>query len=100
MSAGWTAGEAAQADYEQLRRAVLAGLPLIGTAARRFDRCGLAGLITWPVADPEFDATLVGAARPTWTPHTDPRDKVLAGAYALLLAAAPTTAAAQMRQAR
>lgn len=89
MKRRWAADEAAQADYEQLRRAVLAGLPLIGTAAQRFDRRGLAGLIAWPGTEPAFDATLVGAARPAWTPHTDPRDQALAGAYALLLAARP-----------
>lgn len=87
MSARWPAGEAAQADYEQLRQATLTDLPLIGLAAGRFARRGLAGLIAWPAAEPVFEATLVGAARPAWTPHADPRDEALAGAYEFLLAA-------------
>lgn len=87
MTPQWPAGEAAQADYEQLRQATLTDLPLIGVAAGRFARRGLAGLIAWPAAEPVFEATLVGAARPAWTPHADPRDEALAGAYQLLLAA-------------
>lgn len=83
----WTAGEAAQADYELLRQAALAEVPLIGTAAQRFARRGLAGLIAWPAAEPVFDSSLVGAIRPAWTPHTDPRIESLADAYTLLLAA-------------
>lgn len=52
----WSAAEAAQADYETLRRATLEGIPLVGVAAQRFARRGLAGLITWPAAEPVFDA--------------------------------------------
>jgi hypothetical protein len=43
-----------------------------------------------------FDAALLGAHRPPWTPHEDPRLDALADAFALLLntgrasAAAPT----------
>jgi hypothetical protein len=79
-------GEAAQADYEALRAAVLAGRPLLGVAAGRFQRCGLAGLIRWPTAAPAFAATVVGARRPAWTPHADPRLDALAAGYQLVLA--------------
>lgn len=90
MSAAWSTRQAAQVDYEQLRQATLAGVPLIGVAAGRFARRGLPGLIAWPAAEPEFDATLLAAARPPWTPHVDPRVAALAGAYGLLLALQPT----------
>ena len=42
-------------------------------AAARFARRGVAGLIAWPSAEPVFVAELLGAARPAWTPHDDPR---------------------------
>lgn len=87
MTSRWTP-EAAKSEYERLRQATLAGLPLVGTAAERFARRGLAGLIAWPAAEPVFAATLVGAPRPAWTPHADPRAQALAGAYGLLLDAA------------
>ncbi|HSJ43866.1 MAG TPA: hypothetical protein VK923_04185 [Euzebyales bacterium] len=90
MTTLWTAHEAAQADYEQLRAATLDGVPLAGVAARRFAHRGLAGLIAWPAAEPVFAAELVGAARPAWMPHADPRVAALAGAYELLLTAADT----------
>jgi hypothetical protein len=79
---------AAQADYEALRAAVLAGRPLLGVAAARFDHHGLAGLIRRPAAEPVFTALLVGARRPAWTPHADPRLDALAAGYDLVLAAA------------
>jgi len=41
----WPAGEAAQEDYEQLRNAVLAGVPIVGTTADRFRHGGLGDLI-------------------------------------------------------
>jgi hypothetical protein len=85
VSALWAPREAAHADYERLRQASLGGVPLVGAAAERFARRGLAGLIAWPAAEPVFAATLVGAARPAWTPHDDPRVEALAGAYKLLL---------------
>lgn len=97
MTALWLAGEAAQVDYEQLRQATLADLPQLGAAAQRFARRGLAGLIAWPAVEPVFDATLVGAVRPAWTPHADPRIEVLAGAYGLLLTADPGGAAGLRR---
>jgi hypothetical protein len=65
----WPPAEGAQADYEALRAAVLAGTPAAEVAAARFARGGLAALIARPVADPVFVATLRGAPRPAWTPH-------------------------------
>lgn len=93
----WPVGEAAQADYEQLREAVLAGTPLIGPAASRFESAGLYGLIRRPVADPVFSARLVGARRAAWTPYGDPRLDALAAAYGLIVGTAETVAA-QTRQ--
>jgi hypothetical protein len=82
----WPAGEAAQADYEALRAHVLAtGAPPDSLAAARFDRRGVAGLIAWPAAEPVFDAAVLGAARPPWSPHADPRLDALAAGFALLL---------------
>jgi hypothetical protein len=98
----WPPGEAAQADYEMLRGCVLAGgcLPA-GLAAARFARRGLAGLIAWPAAEPDFRAELAGAARPPWTPGADPREQVLAAAYQFLLDAAALAApGGQVRQGR
>jgi hypothetical protein len=84
----WPAGEAAQADYEALRAHVLAtGTPPESLAAARFDRRGLPGLIAWPSAEPMFAAALLGAARPPWSPHADPRLDALAAGFALLLGA-------------
>jgi hypothetical protein len=82
----WPVGQAAQADYETLRAHVLAtGATPDSLMAARFARRGVAGLITWPSAEPVFDAALLGAARPPWTPHDDPRLDALADAFALLL---------------
>ena len=91
----WPPAVAAQADYEMLRGCVLAGgcLPA-GPAAARFGRRGLAGLIAWPAAEPDFRAELCGAARPPWTPHADPREQALAAGYQFLLDAAGALAAA------
>lgn len=97
MTALWTAREAAQVDYEQLRAATLDGVPLAGVAAGRFARRGLAGLIAWPAAEPVFAAELVGATRPAWTPHADPRVAVLASAYELVLTVADTDHVASRR---
>ena len=87
----WPVGEAAQADYETLRRQVLStgALPDCLTAAR-FALRGLAGLIAWPAAEPVFRAELVGAVRPPWTPYDDPRLHALAAGFAVLLDAATT----------
>jgi len=87
----WPVGEAAQADYETLRAHVLAtgtapdSLATNSLVAARFARRGVAGLIAWPSAEPVFDAALLGAHRPPWTPHDDPRLDALASAFALLL---------------
>jgi hypothetical protein len=87
----WPVGEAAQADYETLRRQVLTTGTLPDcVAAARFTRRGLAGLIAWPAAEPVFHAELVGAVRPPWTPYHDPRLDALAAGYALLLDVATT----------
>jgi hypothetical protein len=83
----WPPAEAAQADYERLRAAVLAGTPVADAAAARFGRGGLVALIARPVADPDFSAVVVGARRPAWTPHADPRLDALAAGFGLLLAA-------------
>ena len=66
----WPPAEAAQADYEMLRAHLLrhGALP-DDLAAARFARRGLAGLIAWPAAEPDFRADLRGAARPPWTPQ-------------------------------
>jgi hypothetical protein len=63
------------------------GLPA-GLAAARFARRGLAGLIAWPAAEPDFRAELAGAARPPWTPDADPREQALSACYQFLLDAA------------
>lgn len=81
----WPIGEAAQADYELLREAVLAGEQLQSLTAARFARRGLAGLIAWPAAEPVYTAALVGAERARWMPHVDPRLDALAAAYELIL---------------
>jgi len=98
----WPVGEAAQANYEALRAHVLTtgtapdGVVPDSLIAARFARRGLPGLIAWPSAEPVFDAALLGAPRPPWTPHDDPRLDALAAGFALLLnpggaaAAAPT----------
>ena len=81
----WPIGESAQADYETLREAVLQGQPLQSLSAARFVRRGLAGLIAWPGAEPIYVATVQGARRAPWTPHTDPRLDALAAGYELIL---------------
>jgi hypothetical protein len=88
MRVFWPVGEAAQADYETLREAALAGVMCCDRAARRFERAGLAGLIVRPTAGPIFVASLMGAARPAWTPYADPREQALGAGYGLVLACA------------
>ena len=91
----WPVGEAAQANYETLRAHVLAtGAMPDSLIAARFARRGLPGLIAWPSADPVFDAALLGAPRPPWTPHDDPRLDALAAGFALLLNTGTTATAA------
>lgn len=85
----WPIGEAAQADYEALRTHMLtAGVLPDSMIAARFGRRGLAGLIAWPDAEPIFQAELISAVRPRWTPQADPRLEILAEGFALLLDAA------------
>lgn len=82
----WPPVEPAQIDYETLRCHVLERDQLPDDlAAARFARRGLTGLITWPVSDPVFVAELLGASRPAWSPHTDPRQEALASGYLFLL---------------
>ena len=81
----WPIRESAQADYEALRKAVLAGEPLEGLAAARFARRGLAGLIVWPATEPIYTTVVLGAERPAWTPYDDPRLDALASGYELIL---------------
>jgi hypothetical protein len=83
----WPAAEAAQADYEALREAALGGTPLVGLAAARFARAGLAGLIEKPLAGPVFTAVVLGATRPAWTPYADPRTEAMIDTYQMLVAA-------------
>ena len=82
----WPVGQPAQADYETLRAHVLAtGATPDSLIAARFTRRGLSGLIAWPSAEPVFHTELLGAHRPPWTPHHDPRLDALSDAFALLL---------------
>jgi hypothetical protein len=83
-------GEAAQADYEELRAAVLAGTPAGTPAAARFARGGLAALIARPVAEPVFVGVLHGAPRQPWSAHADTRLEALAAGFELLLACTGT----------
>jgi hypothetical protein len=88
MRAFFPVSEPAQADYETLRAAALAGTPLLSSVSARFERGGLAALVCSPKASfaaPYFVAELVGAARPAWTPYDDPREEVLAESYGLLV---------------
>jgi hypothetical protein len=87
----WPVGEAAQADYEQLRSLALAAVPALGPAARRFERYGLWGLIACPQAAPAYGASVVGAERPAWSPYHDPRDQPLADGFQIIVAAQAVT---------
>jgi hypothetical protein len=81
----WPPVEAAQADYEQLRAAVIGRCPLTGPTAARFEAQGLWGLIRRPATPAVFTARLWGATRPPWTPYSDPRLSLLADAYQVVL---------------
>lgn len=83
----WPVAEAAQADYEALRAAVMAGTTPAGPTASRFEAEGLWGLIRRPVAEAVYSARLYGAARPPWTPYSDPRLDALGDAYLLVISA-------------
>ena len=89
----WPIGEAAQADYEALRAAALAGeRPRDELAAARFARRGLAGVIAWPRAEPAYLGEVVGARRPPWSGAEDPREAALGEAYGFLVAHASAPA--------
>jgi hypothetical protein len=86
----WPATNPAQLDYERLREIALAGAPLTGPGAERFERGGLVALIRGPCSSPpRLVAMLVEVPRPRWSPYQDPRLDALADAYDLLAAAAP-----------
>jgi hypothetical protein len=86
MRSLWPPAEAAQADYEALRDAALCGTVLADAVAARFARGGLAALIARPAADPVFVAALLGAPRPAWSVHADPRTDALCAGFGLLWA--------------
>ena len=88
MRSLWPPGEAAQADYEALRAAALAGTALADAATARFARGGLAALIARPHAEAVYVAVLRGAPRAPWTQHGDPRLEALAAGFGLLVACA------------
>jgi Thiamine pyrophosphate enzyme, N-terminal TPP binding domain/Recombinase/Recombinase zinc beta ribbon domain len=72
----WPIAEPAQDDYEQLREIVLQGGELGEIlAARRFARRGLAGLISWPSAEPAYLGSVTGARRPAWCGIPSPSGK-------------------------
>lgn len=82
----WPIAEPAQADDEQLRALVLSGGELGELlTARRFERRGLAGLISWPAAAPTYLGSVIGAPRPPWCGGEDPRDGYLCDTFAFLL---------------
>ena len=82
----WPIAEPAQADYEQLREIVLAGGELGELlAARRFERRGLAGLISWPSAEPAYPGLGDRRAAPAVVRTEDPRERYLCDTYAFLL---------------
>ena len=87
----WPVAEAAQSDYEQLRAWALAGTPAVGRAAAVFERRGLWGLIASPQAEPLFVASVLGASRPAWSPHSDPRALALADGFQIIVAASAVT---------
>jgi hypothetical protein len=87
----WPVAEAAQSDYEQLRALALAGTPALGRAAALFERHGLSGLIARPQAEPLFVASVLGAPRPAWSPHSDPRALALADGFQIIVAASAVT---------
>jgi len=83
---------------DQLRRQTLRTTTSLVTrrfnsfaAPRRLGRGWLPGIEAKPV----FAASLVGARRPRWTPHTDPRLEALAAGYELILAAGGASAIAK-----
>jgi hypothetical protein len=83
----WPIAEAAQADYEALRAAALAGEPPRDElTAARFARRGLDGLIAWPSSEPTYLGAIVGAQRLAWSGNEDPREAALGETYGFLVA--------------
>jgi hypothetical protein len=87
----WPCQETAQADYERLREQALTGVRVPDLVTVRFERFGLAGLIARPSAKAIWMADVIGARRPPWTPHLDPRLEALADGYEAVLASLVTT---------
>lgn len=86
----WPIAEPTQADYEQLRALVLAGESIDDLlAARRLERRGLPGLISWPQAEPVYLGSVLGALRPPWSGDEDPREARLGEVFGFLLAREP-----------
>ena len=83
----WSPREAAQVEYESLRERILRGGPAEeGLLPSRFQRLGLLGLVTGPQVEPvRWQATVVGAQRPRWSPYADPRVEALADVFQYLL---------------
>lgn len=83
----WSPREAAQVEYESLRERILRGDPDDqGPLPSRFQRLGLLGLVTGPQVEPvRWQATVVGARRPRWSPYADPRVEALADVFQCLL---------------
>ncbi len=95
----WPIAEPAQADYEQLRALVLAGETIDDLlAARRFERRGLSGLVSWPAAEPAYLGSVIGAPRPPWSGSQDPREAQLADVFGFLLAHEPAQRARAVGQ--
>jgi hypothetical protein len=87
-------GEAAQADYEQLRASSLAGTPALGAPGTRFERYGLWGLIVSPQSAPAYVlASVLGAQRPAWSPYQDPRELALSDGFQIIVARSATVLA-------
>jgi hypothetical protein len=98
----WSLREAAQVEYESLRERILQGDPdQEGLLPTRFQRLGLLGLVAAPQIEPvRWQATVVGAQRPRWSPYADPRVEALADAFQCLLEGRlPTSAFAGMEDA-
>lgn len=95
----WPVAEPAQADYERLRTLVLAGEAIDDLlAARRFERRGLSGLVSWPMADPVYLGSVIGASRRPWSGSQDPREAQLADVFGFLLAHEPAQRARAVGQ--
>jgi hypothetical protein len=99
----WSPREAAQVEYESLRERILqgGGPDDEGLLPSRFQRLGLLGLVTAPQVEPvRWQATVVGAQRPRWSPYVDPRVEALADVFQCLLEGRlPTSAVAAMEAA-